>query len=238
MSDRETILGVDVSKETYFSITKKTFERIENKEKSFIVAVNPEKIIKASDDDHLKELINEADFQIPDGVGLLIASKLKKGSIKNRITGVDLMMRLIKEANEKDKSIFLYGGKPGIAEKAKENLLKRLPSLKIAGVLDGYVKDNDQIVDTINTANPDLLFVALGSPRQEEWIIANRDQLNAFVYQGVGGSFDVVAGNVKRAPLLFRKAGLEWLYRLLREPWRWKRQLALPKFILKVLTNK
>ncbi|MBM7571366.1 WecB/TagA/CpsF family glycosyltransferase [Aquibacillus albus] len=238
MANKETILGVDVSNETYDSITKQLFYNIEEKKQSFIVAVNPEKIMKASKDPQLRELINSADYQIPDGVGVLIASKLQGGSISNRITGIDLMNALIEEAEKQGKRVFLYGGKPGVAEVAAKRLKETYPNLCLAGILDGYQKDNDKIIDTINDANADLLFVAMGSPRQEEWIRANREQLNVSVFQGVGGSFDVLAGNIKRAPGIFRKFGLEWLYRLIVEPWRWKRQLALPRFLVQVITKK
>ncbi|MDC3416693.1 WecB/TagA/CpsF family glycosyltransferase [Aquibacillus salsiterrae] len=235
---KETILGVNVSDETYTTIAKKLFLAIEEKKQSFIVAVNPEKIIKASKDPELKELINSADYQIPDGVGVLIASKLQGGNISNRITGIDLMNTLIGVAAKQQKRIFLYGGKPGVAEAAKQKLIQMYPDLKVAGVIDGYQKDNQLIIDTINAAKADLLFVAMGSPRQEEWIRANRDKLDVSVFQGVGGSFDVVAGNIKRAPASFRKLGLEWLYRLMIEPWRMKRQLALPLFLVEVFKQK
>lgn len=235
--EKETILGVDVSKETYQSLTEKLFGLIGTDKQAFIVAVNPEKIMKASDDKELRDLINQADYQIPDGIGVLLASRLQKGSIRERITGIDLMQTLVAEAAQREKKIFLYGGKPGVAEQASKNLLKKYPSLQIAGIINGYEKDQKKIIDTINSADPDLLFVALGSPKQEEWIQMNKDKLNVSVFQGVGGSFDVLAGNIKRAPRLFLKLGLEWLYRLLVEPWRIKRQIALPKFLWKVLRN-
>lgn len=238
MAEKETILGVEVSSGTYESITNRLFEGIKHNQQAFIVAVNPEKIMKAVKDESLRSLINSADYQIPDGVGILIASKLQGGKISNRITGIDLMAALLEKAARLDKKVFFYGGKPGVAEAAKNKVLENYPELKVAGILDGYIKDNDTIIDTINQADPDILFVALGSPRQEEWIRSNREKLNVSVFQGVGGSFDVLAGNINRAPAVFRKFGLEWLYRLLIEPSRWKRQLALPKFLVKVIKSK
>ncbi|WP_047984688.1 WecB/TagA/CpsF family glycosyltransferase [Ornithinibacillus californiensis] len=238
MPKKETILGVDVSNETYDSLVKQLFHYINEGKQSFIVAVNPEKIMKAKADDHLRELINSADYQIPDGVGVLIASKLKGGDIRDRITGIDLMMELVKEAANQGKSIFLYGAKPGVADKAMEELLRQFPNLKIAGVIHGYKKEQIEIIEEINNSQADILFVAMGSPRQEEWIRENRSKLNVKVLQGVGGSFDVLSGSIKRAPAGFRKFGLEWLYRLILEPSRWKRQLALPKFLIMVLKNK
>lgn len=232
---KESILGVDVSKETYDSLTAELFSRAKEGKKSFIVAVNPEKIIKAEQDLNLKKLINSADYQIPDGIGVLLASKLQRGQIRDRITGIDLMMRIVVESSNQEKEVFLYGGKPGVAEKAKQQLLKEYPKLKIVGVLDGYQTDDQQLIDKINKTKPTIIFVALGSPRQEEWILKNKENLNVSIFQGVGGSFDVIAGNIKRAPAFFLKFGLEWLYRLLMEPWRWKRQLAIPRFLVKVL---
>ncbi|RYG71923.1 glycosyltransferase [Lentibacillus lipolyticus] len=238
MAKKETILNVDVSNETYDSLIQQLFNRMKENKQAFIVAVNPEKIMKADQNPDLKALINTADYQIPDGVGVLLASKLQGGSITNRITGIDLMMEIVREAAEQEKRIFLYGAKPGVAEAAKEQLVQDYPNLQVAGVMHGYHDDNEYIIETINQSQADILFVAMGSPRQEEWIRQNQSRLHVSVFQGVGGSFDVVAGNTKRAPVWSRKLGLEWLYRLIAEPWRWKRQIVLPKFLLKVLQQR
>lgn len=232
---KENILGINVNTEGYAELLPRIFSYIEKKEKAMIVAINPEKVMKASQDQELHNLLNRAEFQIPDGVGILIASKLQKGKIKQRVTGIDLMLRICEEAAKQNKSIFLYGAKPGVAQEAKEELEKRYPNINISGIIDGYEKDQILIQQTINSAQPDILFVAMGSPRQENWIEANRNDLYPFVYQGVGGSFDVLAGNIERAPEAFQKAGLEWFYRLLKEPSRIKRQIELPKFLYKIL---
>lgn len=231
---KETVLGIQVNTEDYDELIEQIFERIERKEKSLIVAINPEKIMKAKDDPALKKLLNEAEFQIPDGIGVILASKIQKGNITKRVTGIDMMMRLCEEAAKRQKRIFLYGAKPGVAAAAAEKLKELYPGIQIAGVQHGYAKDNEKVVAKINEAKPDILFVAMGSPKQENWINANRDRLYPIIYQGVGGSFDVLAGNVKRAPEFFQKAGLEWFYRLMLEPKRIKRQMALPKFLLEV----
>lgn len=235
---KETVLGIQVNTETYDELIQQIFDRIEKKEKSLIVAINPEKIMKAKDDPALKKLLNEAEFQIPDGIGVILASKLQKGNIIERVTGIDLMMRICEEAAKRQKRVFLYGAKPGVAATAAEKLKELYPGIQIAGVQHGYEKDNEKVVAAINEAKPDILFVAMGSPKQENWINANRDRLYPIIYQGVGGSFDVLAGNVKRAPEFFQKIGLEWFYRLMLEPKRIKRQMALPKFLLEVLRNK
>lgn len=232
---KEMILGVKVDTDNYDELINKLFKRIDKKEKSLVVAINPEKLMKAKEDQALKDLLNRAEFQIPDGIGVILASKLNKGNIKSRVTGIDMMDRIVREAARTGKSIFLYGAKPGVAESAAEALKFTYASLQIAGTQDGYEKDNEKVIQKINEAKPDILFVAMGSPRQEEWIEANRDKLHPSLYQGVGGSFDVLAGNVKRAPGFFQKTGLEWFYRLAKEPSRLKRQLVLPVFLIETL---
>lgn len=235
---KETILGVQVNTENYDELIPKVFRNIEDKKKSLVVAINPEKLMKAKEDPGLKALLNRAEFQIPDGIGVIIASKLKKGSISSRITGIDMMDRIVREAARTGRAVFLYGAKPGVADKAAQQLKQTYPNLIVAGTQDGYESDTSKVLETINKAKPDILFVAMGSPKQEQWIEQHRDNLYPTLYQGVGGSFDVLAGNVKRAPAAFQKMGAEWLYRLLKEPSRLKRQMNLPKFLFEVFTQK
>ncbi|MET3575415.1 WecB/TagA/CpsF family glycosyltransferase [Bhargavaea ullalensis] len=234
---KEHFFGVQVNTERFDDMLDLIFARIRDGKKSFIVAINPEKLMKAKKNPELHNILNTADFQIPDGVGVLIASRLQKGQIRDRITGVDMMEQLCRRASEEGSGVFLYGAKPGVAAQAAGNLQMTFPGLKVAGTLDGYVKDEEEIIRTINESGADILFVALGSPTQENFIIRNKERLSVSVFQGVGGSFDVFSGNIKRAPAFYRKAGLEWLYRLLKEPARWKRQLELPKFLLAVLAG-
>lgn len=235
---KEEILGVQVNTENYDELIPKLFRNIDDKKKSLVVAINPEKLMKAKEDPELRALLNRAEFQIPDGIGVIIASKLIKGNITSRITGIDMMDRIVREAARTEKTIFLYGAKPGVADKAAKQLQQTYPNLIVAGTQDGYEQDNDKVIETINKAKPDILFVAMGSPKQEQWIEQHRDNLYPTLYQGVGGSFDVLAGNVKRAPAAFQKFGAEWLYRLLKEPSRLKRQMNLPKFLFEVFTKK
>ncbi|MBE2976331.1 WecB/TagA/CpsF family glycosyltransferase [Priestia megaterium] len=232
---KENILGIDVCSDTYDELAVKLLQDIDKGRKSFIVAINPEKIMKAQEDRELKSLLNQATYQIPDGIGVILASKLKKGRIRERVTGIDMMLKLCKEATNNGKRIFLYGAKPGIADEAKAKLEEMFPGISIVGTLNGYEKNEEVIERTINDSGAEIIFVALGSPAQENWIIAHKEKLNPSVYQGVGGSFDVISGRLNRAPAVFQKFGLEWLYRLLKEPWRWKRQLELPRFLLRVL---
>lgn len=235
---KETILGVQVNTENYDELIPKVFRNIEDKKKSLVVAINPEKLMKAKEDPGLKALLNRAEFQIPDGIGVIIASKLKKGSISSRITGIDMMDRIVREAARTGRAVFLYGAKPGVADKAAQQLKQTYPDLIVAGTQDGYESDTSKVLETINKAKPDILFVAMGSPKQEQWIEQHRDNLHPTLYQGVGGSFDVLAGNVKRAPAAFQRMGAEWLYRLLKEPSRLKRQMNLPKFLFEVFKQK
>lgn len=235
---KEQILGVDVNTENYDELIPKLFQNIDAKKKSLVVAINPEKLMKAKDDPALKALLNRAEFQIPDGIGVIIASKLQKGNIKSRVTGVDMMDRIVREAARTGKSIFLYGAKPGVGETAAAKLIETYPDLQVAGTQDGYEKDERKVMSKINEAKPDILFVAMGSPKQELWIEEHRENLHPILFQGVGGSFDVLAGNIKRAPAAFQKVGAEWLYRLLLEPSRLKRQMNLPKFLIEIIRQK
>ncbi|WP_406944968.1 WecB/TagA/CpsF family glycosyltransferase [Halobacillus sp. SY10] len=235
---KEQFLGVDVSSYSYEQLKQNIITDIDQNKQSFIVAINPEKILQAQKDADLMRLLNKATYQIPDGVGVLLASKLNRGNISQRVTGIDMLLTLCEQAADHDKSVFLYGAKPGVADKAKDSLKEKYPNLKIAGVIDGYEKDENRIIQTINETQPDILFVALGSPKQEYWILDHMKDLNVKIFQGVGGSFDVISGRVKRAPDIFQRFGLEWLYRLVTEPWRIKRQIKLPSFLFKVWKDK
>lgn len=237
--DKEQYLGVSVSPYTYEEIIADLKKRIAAGEQSTVIAVNPEKVITAGRDPLVKELINESTYQIADGIGMIIASKLKKGQLKERVTGVDMMGRLLQFAADEGHGVFFYGAKEEVVRTAKEKLEAKIPNLRVAGYANGYVQDQEALVQAIRESGATLLFVALGSPRQELWIKENMPKLpNVKVFQGVGGSFDVYSGKVKRAPAFYRKFGLEWLYRLMKEPKRLKRQMALPKFLLKILIQK
>ncbi|MFL0362289.1 WecB/TagA/CpsF family glycosyltransferase [Pseudobacillus sp. 179-B 2D1 NHS] len=237
--EKEQYLGVSVSPYTYEQIIADLKKRIANGEQSTVIAVNPEKVMTAGRDPLVKELINNSTYQIADGIGMIIASKLKKGQLRERVTGVDMMGRLLQFAADEGHSVFFYGAKEEVVRTAKEKLEEKIPSLRVAGYANGYVQDQEALVKQIRESGATLLFVALGSPRQELWIKENMPKLpNVKVFQGVGGSFDVYSGKVKRAPAFYRKFGLEWLYRLMKEPKRLKRQMALPQFLLKILFQK
>lgn len=201
---------------------------------------NPEIVMLAQNDKELFRILSEADLVLADGIGVIIASKIKGLELKDRVTGVDTMDRLLKYCGENRRSIFIFGGKPGVAEIACKNIEKKYEGIRIAGYHHGYIKDTDEneIINKINDTKTDVLFVCLGAPKQEKWIDKNKDKLKCSLAMGVGGSVDVYAGVAKRAPKVFQKLGLEWFYRLLKEPWRFKRMLVLPQFLVKFITTK
>lgn len=236
---KEKYLGVDVSPLSYEGIINDLRVRINGGKQSTIIAVNPEKVMSAQRDPKVKELINASTYQIADGVGILLAAKIKGGGITSRVTGVDMMARLLQFAESDGHSVYFYGAKEEVVTKAIANIQAQHPNIRVAGYTNGYEKDEAALVSRIHQSGAKILFVALGSPKQELWIRRNLKSLpNVQVFQGVGGSFDVFSGTVKRAPAPFRKLGIEWLYRLLASPSRFKRQLNLPVFLFKVLRSR
>lgn len=235
---KDSYLGVDVSPLTYEGIIDDLRGRVARSEQSTIIAVNPEKVMAAQKDPQVKQLINASTYQIADGVGILLASKVKGGTVTSRVTGVDMMARLLAFAEEDQHPVFFYGAKEEVVTKAIEEIKKTHPNIPVAGYSNGYEKDEAALVERIRESGARILFVALGSPKQELWMKRNMRALqNVLVFQGVGGSFDVFSGTVKRAPAPFRKLGIEWLYRLASNPSRIKRQLQLPVFLVKVLRS-
>ena len=231
-----SILGVGVLPfELYDEAVAYVERTITSGQKSFGVAINPEKLYQAAQDGELMAALAQADMCICDGVGVALAARLLHGRWLKRCTGCDLFLHLIAKAAEKGWRVFLLGAAPESNEGACEVLIRRYPGLRIAGRRDGYFTDSGEIVRQINASGADLLFVAMGSPRQELWIAQHRQELDAPFCMGVGGTFDVVSGKARRAPAVFRRTGTEFLFRLLSSPARWRRQAVLPLFLLKVL---
>lgn len=220
-------------------MVKNIREQILKECKTFIVTANPEIVMYANEDKEYMKIIQEADYVVPDGSGILLASKRLKQPLQERITGYDLMMELLKEANDENWSIYFLGGKEEVNIKAVNRIQEQFPKVNIIGRHHGYFSlDDEKVPNEIRSLKPDLVFVALGFPRQEQWIYRHYNTFEKGVFIGVGGSVDVLAGTVKRAPQFWQKIQLEWLYRLLQQPSRWRRMLALPKFLLKVLKTK
>lgn len=212
---------------------------IEERIPRHVITLNAEIIYRSLTEPPLKELINDADLVTPDGAGVVWAANHLGTPLKERVTGIDILQELARLAPQKNWKLYFYGGGEGIAELAKINLEKRYPGIKIVGARHGYLSPEElkEMFIEIKEKKPDILLIALGAPRQEYWIAENKEHLGVPVSIGVGGSFDVIAGKVKRAPKIMRSLKLEWLYRLMKEPWRYKRMLALPKFMLKVIKD-
>ncbi len=201
-----------------------------------IVTPNAEIVEKASKTPQLRRIINEeAALVTPDGVGLIYASKLKGDPIEEKVAGIDFARSAIEICAQLGRSVYLLGSKPGVAEAAAANLEKEIPGLKIAGFRDGYFKEEEEasIVRQINESGADFLCVALGSPKQEYFVIRHRDMLKVKAAAGLGGSLDIWSGQLNRAPAFYIDHGLEWLYRMIQEPKRLKRLPALPVFLIK-----
>lgn len=229
------ILGVHVNKYTMAEAVDLASLYLDEEGFNMIFTPNSEILLYASNNPEFTNVLNSADMVIPDGIGVVYGAKILGEPIKERVAGFDLVCSLLPIMEKKGKSIYLLGAKPGVAEQAAENLVKKYPELKIAGVHDGYFKDDNEVIEDINKAAPDFLMVCLGFPKQENWIYANRERLNTKLAIGAGGCLDVFAGTVQRAPEFYCNHGIEWLYRLVKQPSRFVRMLALPKFGLKVL---
>lgn len=201
---------------------------------------NSEIIQSCVEDESLYSVINRGDLVTPDGIGVIYASKILGHPLKAKCAGYELGLEMVKYSNECGAKIFFLGGKPGIAQAARDKLLEAYPNAVIVGTHDGYFKkegeENDRVVELINAAAPDILYVCLGVPVQEKWILANRDRLSSVkLCLALGGSLDGYSGNVKRAPDIFIKLGLEWFYRLICQPSRIGRMMKLPKFLFGVI---
>jgi len=228
------ILGINISTEKRSEILKKIIKSLKtSSQKFYIVTPNPEIMMYGLRDHEFQGVLNRAQVALPDGIGVLMASKIRgKGPI-SRITGVDFMEELVGQCAKEGLTTGFFGGGSGVAEKTAKCLHKSYPNLKVVftGSEDKGLRSKDQ--------RPiDVLFVALGFPKQEKWIAENLDKIPVKCAMGVGGAFDYLAGVVPRAPKLVRELGFEWLFRLIMQPWRIKRQIVLPQFIIRVILER
>ncbi|ASS94830.1 WecB/TagA/CpsF family glycosyltransferase [Peribacillus simplex] len=211
------------------------YPRLMNQEKTFIVTANPEIVEYANEHQDYKDIIISADYITPDGVGIIMASKWLNQPLQERITGFDLMNELFRVADEKALKVYLLGAEENVIEAAALKVKELYPGLELVGYNHGYIDiKDDTLPKSIAELEPDIILTALGFPRQEKWVSKHYALFNKGLFMGVGGSFDVLAGKVNRAPVFWQKMRLEWLYRLIQQPSRWKRMLALPRFVLKV----
>lgn len=210
-------------------------------EKVKVTYINADCLNKAFTDSEYLNVIQSSERIFPDGIGVKIAAKMTKQEMVDNINGTDMFPELCQLAQERDYSIFFLGAKPGTTDAMINNLKERFPNLNIAGHQHGYFdqKDTQQVIDNINQSKANFLFVAMGAPAQEKWINKNAEQLNCNVMLAVGGLFDFNSGNIPRAPMIFRKIGMEWVWRLLQEPGRmWRRYIiGNPLFLYRVFRH-
>ncbi|MEJ2211023.1 MAG: WecB/TagA/CpsF family glycosyltransferase [Anaerolineae bacterium] len=233
------VLGVRVDEASYDLLLERVDAFVASGAPHQIVTLNPEMLVRAHDDAALRAMLNGAELNVADGAGIMLAARLLGRPLPERVTGSDGIYRLAAHCAARGYRLYLLGAAPGVAETAAGRLVDAYPGLIMAGTDAGSPRpeDEDEIVARVRAAAPDLLLVAYGVPAEELWIARNRQRLGVPVMVGVGGAFDFVAGVTRRAPPWMRRLGLEWLHRLLHQPWRWRRQLALLRFLALVLAQ-
>lgn len=234
------ILGVKFHRVTMEQALEKVDSLMKEPGPQLIVTANTEMVMMANQDPLLFEIIRRSALVVPDGIGIVWASRILNCPLEERVPGVELMDKLLERSAEKGWRVFLLGAKPGIADQAAENAKKKYAKLNVVGTYHGYFtkEEEQELISRIKAAKPDLLFLALGVPKQEKWAAANLAKLGIPLAMGVGGSFEILAGTTKRAPKWMCRSGLEWLYRLIKEPWRIGRMMALPQFAILVMLEK
>ncbi len=235
---RVSILGVEIDNLDLGEAVQRINGYIERGEPSMVVTANPEIVMLARADREFRDILKNAKLVTADGIGLVIAARILGTPLKQRVTGIDLVTALFKNAENKSYRFYFLGARPGVAEKAADNIRNRYPGVTVAGIHHGYFKDDLQVVADISEKKPDILLVALGMGKQEKWISEHAAEIGIPVSIGIGGSFDIFAGEIKRAPEWMQKAGLEWLYRLVKQPSRFFRMLQLPRFLLAVIISR
>ena len=232
------VMGVRFDNVTMEEALERAGEMLKTEGVDYVVTPNAEIVYEAMHSEDLKQLVNAASLVLPDGAGVVLGSKILGTPLKQKVAGVDFADHLLELLAQNGGSVYLLGSKPGVAELAAEKMLEKHPGLTIAGLADGYFKDEAPVVEKINAVKPDVLFVCLGAPKQEKFMVNHRAELDVKLMAGLGGSLDSFAGTVKRAPKWMINCSLEWLYRLIKEPKRFKRMLRLPKFVWAVVCRR
>ncbi|TWT04965.1 WecB/TagA/CpsF family glycosyltransferase [Planomicrobium sp. CPCC 101079] len=234
-----TIVGIPIDNLKREEFLKLVYQELDQKQKNvFIVTANPEIIMNAKNSPSYREALLQADYIIPDGSGVIKASNILGKPLQEKITGYDLVHTFLAYASENRKSVYFFGAKEGIAVEAINRAKELYPNLLVAGTKHGYAGLTQNVAEEIASTNPDFVFVGLGAPLQEKWITSYRHLFPHSVLMGVGGSFDVLSGNVKRAPKFWLDRNLEWFHRLITQPTRGKRMLKLPIFVAEVYRQK
>ena len=232
------ILGVPVHPMTMAEAVNSLEQRMLGGEQTFVVTANAEIIMMCQDDAEYNNIISkQAELVLPDGAGAVWAGRHLGYKVPERVAGFDLYNQLLALSAQKGYKAYFFGGSPGIAEAAKAKSEEMYPGVQVVGCHNGYFTDADvpAIIKEINNSGAEMLFVALGAPKQEKWILAHRHELRPRILMGIGGSFDVLASKMERAPKWMQDASLEWAFRLYKQPSRFMRMMALPKFALKVI---
>lgn len=233
------IVGIPISNLKREKFLDLVYQELEQQHKNtFIVTANPEIIMNAKNSSSYKDALLQADYIIPDGSGVIKASNILGHPLAEKITGYDLVHTFLSYASDHHKSVYFFGAKEGIAEEAIARAKELYPNFRIAGTKHGYAGLGTEVAEEIASTNPDFVFVGLGAPLQEKWITSYRHLFPHAVLMGVGGSFDVLSGNVKRAPKFWLDRNLEWFHRLITQPTRGKRMLKLPIFVAEVYKQK
>ena len=234
------ILGVKVNSLTMAQAVEAVPQFIAEKKVALVATANAEMLMRSTQDEELKDILNQADLVVPDGAGTVWAAGHLGEPMPERVAGFDLAQELMREAPARGDRIYFFGSAPGVADKAKAKAEELYPGIQVVGTRNGFFTEADEpgIIAEIKAARPDILLAALGVPKQEKWLKKHMQELQVPVSIGVGGTLDVMAGVMERAPLWMQKAKLEWLFRGLKQPSRAGRLLALPKFVLKVVASK
>lgn len=229
---RIDVLGVSFDDLTMDEAVEIALGFMQERRACYACTPNPEIVMAAKGDAALRAALSGAELVLADGVGITKAATMLGTPLKSRVPGIDFASNVISRLAQRGGSVYLLGAKPLVAEAAAEKLTQTYPGIVIAGTNDGYFTDDAPVIEKINAARPDFLMVCLGSPKQELWMSANAGRLSCGLMAGLGGSLDVLAGNVQRAPETWRRLGLEWLYRVIKEPKRLGRVMKLPAFVL------
>ena len=235
---RINIMGVGFDSLTLPEAVERAEELMAERRAAYVVTPNPEIVMTCWENPDAMDAVQNADLVLPDGVGVVYGARILGTPLKGKLPGIDFATELMRRMAKCGGRVYLLGAKPGVAETAGERMKAQFPGLEICGTHDGYFQDDAPVIKDINALQPDLLLVCLGAPKQELWMHGNAAALKVGLMAGLGGSLDVFAGTVKRAPVFFQKLGLEWFYRLIKEPWRFKRMMMLPKFLFACIGKK
>ena len=227
------VLGVSFDNVTMEQAAELGGKMLQEDRFHYVVTPNPEFILAAEKDESFRAVLNAADLVIPDGIGVIYSAKILGTPLSERVPGIEFSAKMLEKLDEMGGRLFLLGAKPGVAEKAGENICAQYPNIVLCGTQDGYFKDEEEVILKVAAAKPDLIFVCLGAPKQEKWMARWGQHTGAKMAIGLGGCLDVYAGNVERAPEAWQKLGMEWAYRLKKEPKRITRMAKLPLVLVK-----